>query len=265
MTEPDPGPDTGSTPAPKRSPVDDHLDVDTVADLIENLLPASEAHRARDHVKACPNCQRTYDALIELSADLAEEGRAEIPMPAEVAERLDAVMVSESMLRSSTVGVHSLAQLKGERRKLPRLLLVAATGLVIGAIGVGVLVSVANQSGDNAAGIQPSTRPTALPELTTGQIGVEVQRALEGSPGAVVAGSAQESACATQFASSQPNRALRLVQAAMVEGRRSTVIALQSRSARDVRVYVVTGCDARGATGSDATVVYVTTVTLRSR
>jgi hypothetical protein len=32
-----------------------------------------------------------------------------------------------------------------------------------------------------------------------------------------------------------------------------------------VRVYVVTGCDARGAVGTDASVAYVTTVTLRSR
>ncbi|HEY4568600.1 MAG TPA: hypothetical protein VIH10_04020, partial [Kribbella sp.] len=101
----------------------EHLDTDTIADLIENLLPADAAHRAREHVKACPECQQTYDALVQLSADLAEEGRADIPMPTDVAEHLDAVIVSESVLRASTVGVHSLAQIREEpRRHLPKLL-----------------------------------------------------------------------------------------------------------------------------------------------
>lgn len=105
----------------------EHLDTDTIADLIENLLPAPEAHRAREHVKACPECQQTYDALVKLSEDLAEEGRADIPMPTDVAEHLDAVIVSESVLRASTVGVHSLAQIREEpRRHLPKLLGAAA-------------------------------------------------------------------------------------------------------------------------------------------
>jgi hypothetical protein len=270
MTSADHGPDNGTTQEP-RSPVDDHLDVDTVADLIENLLPAGEAHRARDHVRGCPDCQRTYDALIELSADLAEEGRAEIAMPAEVAERIDQVIASESMLRSSTIGVHSLAQFTADRRRLPRLLLGAAAVVLVCAVGVGVLISVSGESGGNTAGIQPSDRPSGssqvstLPSLTTSEVGVEVQRLLEGSTGAIVVASAREAQCATQFATRQPNRTLQLVQAAMVEGRRSTVIAMQSGSSRDVRVYVVTGCDARGAVGTDASVAYVTTVTLRSR
>src|SRR6266498_768616 len=124
----------------------EHLDTDTIADLIENLLPAPEAHRAREHVKACPDCQQTYDALVELTEDLAEEGRTDIPMPADVAEHLDAVIVSESVLRSSTVGVHSLAQIREQpRRNLPRLAVAAAAGLVLGAAGVGVVVSIANQ------------------------------------------------------------------------------------------------------------------------
>src|SRR3954465_7330345 len=109
----------------------EHLDTDTIADLIENLLPATEAHRAREHVKACPDCQQTYDALLQLTEDLAEEGRADIPIPTDVAEHLDAVSVSESVLRASTVGVHSLAQIRGEpRRPLPKLL-GAAAGVVL--------------------------------------------------------------------------------------------------------------------------------------
>lgn len=270
MTPPERGPDNGA-PHEQRSPVDDHLDVDTVADLIENLLPAGEAHRARDHIKGCPDCQQTYDALIELSADLAEEGRAEIPMPDHVAEHLDSVIVSESMLRSSTVGVHSLTQLATERKRLPRLLLGAAAAVLVCAVGVGVLVSVRNESDNNAAATQPSDRPAptqeaVLPRLSTAEVGNQVQRVLEGGGGQqVVAAVPREAQCAQQFAMRQPNRMLRLVQAAVVEGRRSTVIAMQARSASDVRVYVVTGCDAVGAVGTDASVTYVTTVTLRNR
>lgn len=265
-TPPERGPEEGTRG------VDDHLDVDTVADLIENLLPASEAHRARDHIKGCPDCQQTYDALIELSADLAEEGRAEIPMPAEVAEHLDSVIVSESMLRSSSVGVHSLTQLAAERKRLPRLLLAAAAVVLVCGVGVGIVVSVRDESDNNAAATQPSdgapkpTLGTALPQLSTSDVGDQVQRLLEGGGGQqVLAAGAREAQCAQQFAMRQPNRTLRLVQAATVEGRRSTIIAMQAGSTSDVRVYVVTGCDRSGAVGTDASVAYVTTVTLRNR
>src|SRR4051812_25421995 len=137
----------------------EHLDPDTIADLIENLLPAPEAHRAREHVKACPDCQQTFDALLQLSADLADEGRTDIPMPADVAEHLDAVIVSESMLRSSTIGVHSLAQIREEpRRHLPKLLGAAAAVVVVAAIGVGVVVA----TKDNAPGNTAETNPTTV-------------------------------------------------------------------------------------------------------
>src|SRR5580765_4513087 len=128
----------------------EHLDTDTIADLIENLLPAPEAHRAREHVKACPDCQQTYDALVQLSEDLADEGREDIPMPTDVAEHLDAVVVSESVLRASTVGVHSLAQLRDEpRRYLPKLVGAAAAAVLVAAIGVGVVITTKDQAGGN--------------------------------------------------------------------------------------------------------------------
>src|SRR4051794_35822766 len=135
----------------------EHLDTDTIADLIENLLPAPDAHRAREHVKACPDCQQTYDALLQLTEDLADEGRADIPIPTKVADHLDAVIVSESVLRASTVGVHSLVQLREEpRRHLPKLLLAAGGVIVVAAIGAGVVVSTADHSNGDAAGISTS-------------------------------------------------------------------------------------------------------------
>jgi hypothetical protein len=256
---------------PQHNHVDNHLDVDTVADLIENLLPASEAHRARDHVKACPECQRTYDVLIQLNADLAEEGRADIPMPADIADHLDSVIRSESVLRSSTVGVHSLAQIRDQpRRHLPRLLMAAAVVLVVGAVGAGIVISTANQREGSSAGIQPTEstssgqQTAAVPTLTTGQVADEARRLVDGTSDPVLAAGPGEQACAADFASRQPNRMLRLVQPARVENQRSTVIGLQAGSSREMSVFVVTGCDAQGATGGDANVVYVTSVTLRN-
>jgi hypothetical protein len=239
----------------------DHLDTDTIADLIENLLPATEAHRAREHVKACPECQRTYDALVQLTADLAEEGRADIPMPAHVAEHLDAVIVSESVLRSSTIGVHSLTQFREKPKQLvPRLLAAAAALVAVAAGGAAIVISTADQSREGAAGISPSDHPTAVATLATNQVGPAVQKLLEGTSGPVLRGDSTDRSCAQRFAEGQPNTTLRLVQPAAVDGERATVIGLQgTSSSREVRVFVVTDCR------SNPGIKYVTTVTLRNR
>lgn len=240
----------------------EHLDTDTIADLIENLLPAPEAHRAREHVKACPDCQQTYDALVQLTEDLADEGRADIPMPTHVAEHLDAVLVSESVLRASTVGVHSLVQLREEpRRHLPKLVLAAAGVIVVAAIGVGVVVSTANHDG-GAAGINPSVPIDSVPTLTTDEVGPNVQRWLENANGPVLHAVPAEVECARMFADGRSGQQLRLVQQAKVDGKRATVIGLQGGSPRDIQITVVTGCS--GAGGAAAP-FYETSVTLRKR
>jgi len=241
----------------------EHLDTDTIADLIENLLPAPEAHRAREHVKACPDCQQTYDALVQLTEDLADEGRADIPMPTDIAEHLDAVIVSESVLRSSTVGVHSLVQLREEpRRHLPKLVLAAAGVIVIAAVGVGVVVSTADHSNEGAAGINPTLPAGEVPSMTTDQVGPNAQKWLENSNGPVLHGSSDEIQCARVFAAGRPSSELRLVQPAKVDGKRATVIGLPGGSPQDIQLSVVTGCSGSGGV---ATPFYDTTVTLRNR
>jgi hypothetical protein len=242
----------------------EHLDTDTIADLIENLLPATEAHRAREHVKACPDCQQTFDALHQLTEDLADEGRADIPMPTDVAEHLDAVIVSESVLRSSTVGVHSLVQLREEpRRHLPKLVLAAVGVIVVAAIGVGVVISTADRGGDNSAGINPTLLPDSVPSLTTAEVGPYAQKWLENAKnGSVMHGQPRERECAKIFAAGRPNPELRLVQPATVDGKRATVIGLQGGTPREIQITVVTGCNESGGVASP---FYDTSVTLRSR
>ena len=241
----------------------EHLDTDTIADLIENLLPAAEAHRAREHVKACPACQQTYDALLQLTEDLAEEGRADIPMPTEVAEHLDAVIVSESVLRASTVGVHSIAQIREEpRRHLPKLLAAAAAVVVVAAIGVGVVFTTKDQAGEGAASTSQSSPPSDAVTMTTTDIGPEAQKWLEHTPDAILHGTASEISCARTFASGRPNPVVRLVQPAKIGGRRSTIIGLQGGSPRDIQLFAVTGCSDPGGVAAP---FYDTTVTLRNR
>jgi hypothetical protein len=241
----------------------EHLDTDTIADLLENLLPATEAHRAREHVKACPDCQLTYDALLELSEDLAEEGRTDIPMPAAVAEHLDAVISAEAVMRSSTVGVHSLAQIREEpRRHMPKLLGAAAAVVLIAAVGVGVVMATKDRAGENAANTNPTAiLPTGVVSMSTEQIAPQVQKWLENSSAPLLNGSDAELTCAKTFAAGRPNPQLRLVQPAKVDDARATVVALQGGSPRDIEVYVLTGCDG-GGTGTSS---YDTTVTLRNR
>lgn len=241
----------------------EHLDTDTIADLIENLLPAPEAHRAREHVKACPDCQQTYDALVELSVDLAEEGRTDIPMPADVAEHLDAVIVSESVLRASTVGVHSLAQIREEpRRHLPKLLGAAAAVVVIAAIGVGVVFATRDQAGEGAASTTQTSPPSGVATMNAKDIGPDAQGWLEHTPTPILNGTADEIACAKVFASGRPNPELRLVQPVKVDGKRATLIGLEAGSPRDIQLFAVTGCSEPGGV---ATPFYDTTVTLRNR
>ena len=248
---------------PKTSEHLEHLDTDTIADLIENLLPADQAHRAREHVKACPDCQQTYDALLQLSEDLAEEGRTDIPMPPEVAEHLDAVIVSESVLRASTVGVHSLAQIREEpRRHLPKLLGAAAAVVVIAALGVGVVLVTKDQAGEGAASNTQTNPPADVLTMSTNRIGPDAQQWLEHTPDPILHGSSAEQACATTFASGRPNPNVRLVQPAKIDGKRATIIGLQGGSPRDIQLFAVTGCSEPGGVANP---FYDTTVTLRNR
>ncbi len=241
----------------------EHLDTDTIADLIENLLPAPEAHSAREHVKACPECQQTYDALLQLTTDLAEEGRSDIPIPADVAEHLDSVIVSESVLRASTVGVHSLAQIREEpRRHLPKLLGAAAGVVLIAALGVGVVIATKDQANEGAASADPNTPPADAVAVNTKDIGPSTQRWLDHTPNSILHGSADEQSCARSFAADQAISNVRLVQPAKVDGKRATIIGLQGAKPGEVQVFAVTGCSVPGGV---ATSFFETTVTLRNR
>lgn len=76
----------------------DHIDLDVIAALSEGLLDRREARRARLHLHSCANCAAQAAALAEVPAVLRRISRAEPPpVPAWVAERLDAALAAEAL------------------------------------------------------------------------------------------------------------------------------------------------------------------------
>ena len=182
----------------------EHLDTDTIADLIENLLPAPEAHRAREHVKACPDCQQTYDALLQLTEDLADEGRSRHPDPG----RRRRAPGRRDRVRVRTARFHGRRALAGPdpRGAAPapaEAARCAAAGVVlIAALGVGVVIATEDHGNEGAAGINPNTpagRHRAA--LTTRTVGPQVQRWLENTSDPMLHGYDRRAVdCARTFA-----------------------------------------------------------------
>ncbi|MFG2824528.1 anti-sigma factor family protein [Kitasatospora sp. NPDC048365] len=92
------------TPHPPSPGPHDHPDLDLIADLAEDLLPAASADELRAHLAECPECADTFAALAEVSELLGEVEAP--PLPDTVAARIDAALAAESAARSAvTPGV----------------------------------------------------------------------------------------------------------------------------------------------------------------
>lgn len=72
-----------------------HPDVDELADLSEDLLPPSRAAEVRQHLEACPLCADVYASLEEIQGLLGASA-APVPMPDDVALRIDAALAAEA-------------------------------------------------------------------------------------------------------------------------------------------------------------------------
>lgn len=79
MTPPVPDPDAS------------HLDASVIGDLTAGLLPTAEAVAAREHLAGCASCTGTARALEDLTARLGQLPDVG-PMPADVAERIEAAL-----------------------------------------------------------------------------------------------------------------------------------------------------------------------------
>ena len=74
----------------------DHVGLDVIAALGEGLLEPPAAERARLHLRTCAACAASQAALAEVPAALRGLAQAEPPpLPAAVADRLDAALAAE--------------------------------------------------------------------------------------------------------------------------------------------------------------------------
>lgn len=155
MTGTDLGGDAPRSPHPPSGP-----DIDVLADLSANLLSPAEDRRARAHADGCPDCARVLQALDQVGTQL--RWLPPIPMPADVAARIDAALAEERT-------VVSLRRHRDRRRGRQQLLGIAAAGVVVLG-GGGVLLSQLTSSDDdsNVAASEPdaaATQPAPLPDL----------------------------------------------------------------------------------------------------
>ncbi len=120
-------------------PPGDHVAVEQVADLLEDLLPEAEAATVVAHLDACQACSRLRDDLAALPALLAAVPSP--PMPAEVAARLDAAVAEAATTREQQrAGPAPVTSLDSRRRRFVSRTftgVAAAAALVVGVLVVG--------------------------------------------------------------------------------------------------------------------------------
>jgi hypothetical protein len=159
----------------------DHPNPDTLADHAEGLLPEGQAADVAHHLQGCTDCRATQEALVEVTTLLtayADPG----PMPAVVADRLDAALRSAAAEEAAPAGpaepaaAATVVPLGGRRPGAPRtpwsskvlqvaavlVLLAAVTAVGVAALGGGNTGSTsAGGAAKDASGRDSSTEGTA--------------------------------------------------------------------------------------------------------
>jgi hypothetical protein len=138
----------------------EHLDPIVVAEHAEGLLPPAQAAAVDAHLGSCSTCRELAESLAGVSAQLAA-APAELPVPVEVADRIDRALADEA------AGAHVIGRPAGQaaapegllvrlRRRTPVLLAAAATIGAIGFAGYAVSSVVGGDGSDSLADIATS-------------------------------------------------------------------------------------------------------------
>ncbi|MFJ9926828.1 anti-sigma factor family protein [Streptomyces misionensis] len=90
-----------------------HPDVTEISDLAEGLLPAGRGTDVRRHLDACELCADIYASLEEIRG-LLGTAPADEPMPADVAQRIDAALAAEALLQASAPEAESVVDVSRE-------------------------------------------------------------------------------------------------------------------------------------------------------
>lgn len=148
---------------------DEHPSVDVLADRDEGLLGADEAVRIDRHVAHCGYCGRVREQLRSVSWVLANTADESLPMPGDVAIRIDAAIVRETRQREeselATVPVPRRA--RQARASWSRRLLAGAT-IAAAVVGGGyVLMTNFGTSGNGNTSVA-GPNPTTVATVTSG-------------------------------------------------------------------------------------------------
>lgn len=171
-----------------------HPDLETLADLAEDLVDPAEATALRQHLVNCPDCNEIYAALTDVSLLL---GSLDAPaIPTEVADRIDAALAAESAAPALPAASHSHAgappgrstgskgpgragrQSTVRRRRLTGLLVAAAVAVA----GLTTTVSLLLQPDPSASHSAAKAADGALPEYRDDQLTDQVHQLLAAQP-----------------------------------------------------------------------------------
>lgn len=135
-----------------------HLDHDALADLAEGLLDDAHAASANAHLDSCAECRERSAEIAEVSRILADVPVP--PMPAEVAERIEAAIAAEAMATAKVASIshHRRMRERGKKWYLRVIGAAAATLVVVGAgafLGTQLVRGSLINDGDHSATTQP--------------------------------------------------------------------------------------------------------------
>ncbi|HET6686828.1 MAG TPA: zf-HC2 domain-containing protein [Jiangellaceae bacterium] len=140
-----------------------HLGAVVLAEYHEGLLPDRMAADVAEHLAHCSACSETHRQLTEVSRRLAGEPAA-LPIPAEVAARLDDALASEkpTLARRRTGQV---SPVRAWRARMPAVMAAAAT---VAAVAFAGFVVGTNSGGDDSAGESQTTVAEGGTERSSG-------------------------------------------------------------------------------------------------
>lgn len=244
--------------------VGSHLSTEVVSDLLEGLLSEPDRVAAEAHLASCAECTEVAEGLVRVRDVLRSAPPP--PMPADIAERLTAVIAVESAERADSTGVVSLGQAR--ERKLSRRgaqILIAAASVAVLAVAGGVVANSINDKNPIASlpkdgTPSPSVAANTLylarggtAELTSAGFAGQASKLLtttvppKKKPGDTPSVAVDPSICIAETVGSevQDFRSVRY-------NGSGAYLAITNPSGDILRAYVITGCPSEGTIATQA-------------
>ncbi|BEP13158.1 hypothetical protein acdb102_14690 [Acidothermaceae bacterium B102] len=242
------------------SGADAHLGLDRLADLEEGLLTPAEEQAARDHLAGCEICQEDAAALAAVHAALLDD--AEVPMPADIADRLYAALGELPALTPPVAAVTTLPARSGpsawERRRKPVLItLAAAAAVTLLTLGVIHLPRSQGSSASSAAGVTSAAAAAAGPQIlhsghnyTAAGLGPDGAALVGGATAGATSGAAaatEAAAAATSAAAAAPTSAAAAASSAAAAGGATSAAAATAAAATSAGTSAAAATSAAGS------------------